>query len=285
MKRLIGSLQIMVLLVYIVACNNTISTVIPTPTIPSTSTIIPTATETSTPFPTNTPLPTATPFCPPHPDSQATLSSVQEKTVALVPGAKVIWYDNFNCQDLSYGWVTGTDNPTTKISISNGILTFSAQKVEKIWDGLVRTSSSLGDQKGFLVLFRYQTKTTANLFFNTGTWLTSDLRSYGLGTGRWRANRFVDGIWEVWHGDNWLPFYFSHQVLKPNMWFYLLERLDKSGQATMRVWEKDDPTNYIEFNKVMPSNGIGRQWRFIVQVYEGTLEMDEYQELSFFDTQ
>lgn len=277
MKRLVGSLQVMALLIYLVACNSATSTIIPTPTNPSTSTTIPTATETSTPFPTNTSLPSPTPACPPQPDSQATLNSVQEKTAALVPGAKVIWYDNFNCEDLSYGWgLGGFANPTANVSVSNGIVTFSAQKVEDAWDGFGRPYS-LGDQKGFLVLFRYQARTEVGLFFHTGTWWKSDYRRWGLGI----VIGPSEGYWEGWYGSNSLPSYFSRKVLQPNKWYYLLDKLGKNGEVTMRVWEKDNPTNYVDSKKEMPSNSIGHKWAFLVQIGEGILEMDEYQELSF----
>jgi len=278
MKRLIGSLQVMVLLGYLVACTGATSTVIPTPTIPSTSTKIPTATETATLFPTNTPFPSPTPACPPQPDSQVTLNAAQENIATLVPDAKVTWYDNFKCEDMGYGWygweASGNNNPTTKVNVSNSIVTFSAQKVKNIWNGMGRTANSLGDQKGFLVLFRYQAKTTANLFFHTGTWQASDYRRWGLST-------MYSNEWQGWQGFNWLHSSISSKILQPDTWYYLLVMLDKRGQVTMKVWEKDDPTNRADFKKVMPSSWIGHQWGFMVQVYEGTLEMDEYQELSF----
>jgi len=65
------------------------------------------------------------------------------------------------------------------------------------------------------------------------------------------------------------------------VWYYSLGKVDKSGQVTMKIWEKESPTNHADFQKVMQSNWIGHRWQFLVQVYDGTVEMDEYQELSF----
>jgi len=126
MKQLIGGLYFVIVLALTVACAGPTSVATPIPTIPSTSTSTPIATKTSTPSPTNTLLPSATPACPPRPDSPVTLNSVQEKTAALVPGARVTWYDNFNCQDLSYGWIDGNpNNPTMKIDVSKSIVTIN----------------------------------------------------------------------------------------------------------------------------------------------------------------
>jgi hypothetical protein len=255
----------------------------PKPSATFTSTpILPTATNTPTatltPTPSQTPLPSATPTCPPRPDSQTTLNTVQEETTALIPGARVTWYDDFKCQDLSYGWVEGSpSNPSMKIDVFNSVVTLYAQKVENIWDGITRTSVSLGDNKGFLILFRYQVKTTANLFFHTGTWQAPDYKRWGFSTTNVPTNVF----WQGWQGTNWLSSYIPRRVLRPDEWYYLFVRMGKSGRVIMRVWEKDDPTNHADFQKRMSSNWIGQHWQFIVQVYEGTVEIDEYQEISF----
>jgi hypothetical protein len=131
-------------------------------------------------------------------------------------------------------------------------------------------------------LFRYQAKTTAHLFFQTGNWQTSDYRRWGLSFGELNVvSQHGEGFWEGWHGVNELHSYFPGKVLRPNEWYYLLVRMGKSGQVIMKVWKKDDPTNRADFQQGMPSNWIGHRWQFVVQVYDGTVEMDEYQELSF----
>lgn len=278
MKQITGGLYFVILLALVVACAGPIPAAIPTSTIPSTSTNIPTATETSTPFPTNTPLPSATPDCPPQTDSPVVLNSVQEKTAALVPGVKVTWYDTFHCEDLSYGWwgYEGYPNPTTQINVSNGIMKFSAQEVKDVWESFGRPNT-LGDQKGFLVLFRYQANMTGGFLYTTGTWQTSDYREWGLSI----EKEPIGNGWVGWHGSNNLNSYFPKKVLQPDKWYYLLEKLDNKGQVTMKLWEKDNPSNHADFQIVMPSNWIGHQWLFMVQVYEGTIEMDEYLEFSF----
>jgi len=86
----------------------------------------------------------------------------------------------------------------------------SAKKVEKTWDGITRTSNSLGDNKGFLVLFRYQERTDANLFFHTGTWQTPDYRRWGFTT----INGQKEGSWVGWHGSIYLSSYFPSRGLE-----------------------------------------------------------------------
>src|SRR5687767_3585675 len=103
------------------------------------STQIPTFVPTTTP--TQTPHPTAT-SCVMEPNSVSTLRSVQDRTAALIPNARVTWYEDFHCNELNNGWGVSHDNPTTSISVANGAVMISVQKVEGIWEGMSRGSNS-----------------------------------------------------------------------------------------------------------------------------------------------
>ncbi|MGB7538693.1 MAG: hypothetical protein WBM17_09155, partial [Anaerolineales bacterium] len=141
----------------------------------STSALSPTAepamteTATFTPTVTRRPSSTPTPPCVPPLGSDA-MRVVQDEADTLIPGGTVIWFDDFLCSDLSYGWGMGYDNPNTKATVSDGVLTFSTRAANNVWDGIGRTEWTIQDRTGILVLFRSRENTSANLFIHTGIW-------------------------------------------------------------------------------------------------------------------
>ncbi|HNN12721.1 MAG TPA: hypothetical protein PKL78_04130 [Anaerolineales bacterium] len=269
MKKITSSFILMIL--FLVSCTSTPPQT-PTTTPVLLGTYTPTLAPTATP--TNTLQPTAT-ACVTEPNSVSTLNSVQDKTSALIPNATAIWYEDFHCNEISSGWGVAHAGPTTNISVANGVITISVQKVEGKWEGISPGSNSLEDNKGMLVLFKYTADTLANLFISTGEWQTPNYRRWGLTTDN--SSR----MWVGWEGSHWLSSYFPPEVLRPETWFYLTISLGDDGQVTMKIWEKDDPNNHTDFQKRMPDSWKGRNWLSLFQLYEGTLEIDEYLEFSF----
>jgi hypothetical protein len=234
----------------------------------------PTHTLTPTSTPTNTPQPTMT-SCVTDPSSDSTLRPVQDRASTLVPGAKVTWYDGFDCDLLHNEWGLGHENPTMKTIIDDGVLKISQQKVENTWTGLGHTSSGLGDNKGMLLLFQYEAGTTAPLFIYTGTWQSPGYRRWGLG-----ITADPQPGWEGWEGSRWMGSSLPGNVLRPDTPFYLQISMNNNGEVTMKVWEKDNPNNHADFKRQMPASWVGRRWISLFQLYEGTLEIDEYFEFS-----
>jgi hypothetical protein len=253
--------------------------VIPDTPVSTTSQPLPSSTSTSAP-PTQISTPSFTPQ--PQPtscliasDSVSAIKSVPYQTIDLIPNAKVIWYNDFNCSEQSNTWGDVYVNPTTKISVSNSILTISTQKVENLWEGIGLGSNSLGDKKGMLMLFQYQAGTNVNLFVSGGDWQTPNYRRWGLTIVNHRA------WWDGWEGSIYVGSDFPPDVLRPDTPYYLMIGLNDSGNITMKVWEKDNPNNHADFQKKMPSTWIGLPWASLLQLYEGTVEVDEYLEFSF----
>lgn len=228
----------------------------------------------STPAPIFTPQPQST-SCLIASDSVSAIRSVPYQTLDLIPNAEVVWYADFNCNEQSNAWGDVHVNPTTKISVSNSILTISAQKVENLWAGIGLGSGSLGDKMGILMLFQYQTGTNVNLFVSTGGWQTPNYRRWGL--------TIVDSriSWDGWEGSIYLGSDFPPNVLRTDTLYYLMIGLDDNGNITMKVWEKDNPNNHADFQKKMPSTWMGLPWTSLLQLYEGTVEVEEYLEFSF----
>jgi hypothetical protein len=257
-----------VLMIFTLSCSFLNNLVRPVPT--ATATMVPGPTITPMPSMTSTPANTATPTCKSTPDA----------TDTMFPGARITWYDDFECAQLNYGWGIGNTNPTLTAVVSGSVVTVHADEVKDVFDGLSRTNQNTGDNSGILMLFRIQEGTSANLFINTGMWETSDYRRWGLDIGN---TSFQKTLWEGWDGQGWkwLSENFPTKLLQPGKWYYLFIRLGDAGQVTMKVWDKDDPSRHADFQRNMGSTWAKRKWVSMFQVYKGTLEIDEYQEMIF----
>ncbi len=238
-----------------------------------------TRTETAPQIPSVTRRPSSTPAppCVPPLGSDA-MRTVQEEADTLVPGATVTWYDDFNCSDLSYGWGVGYLNPNTKVTVIDGVLTFSTREENDVYDGIGRTESNIQDRTGILILFRFSDGAAANLFIHTGTWQTQNFRRWGM---QFHYDPQLFPTWNYWKGINGMGEYFPEYVMRPDAWFYLMIRLGESGDITMKVWEKDQPENHTDFRRSVDSTWAGRRWWALFQVVNGTLELDRYWEAAF----
>ena len=233
---------------------------------------------------TNTPAPGLTLIAPPaatavcfaEADSAAARQAGQTRIATLLPDAAVLWYDGFDCPERGDGWTVEQANPTTQISILDGLLTVRAQKADQVWDGIARSSSSLVADQGILVLFQYEVGTTAPLFIYTGDWQTQSYLRAGL-----IINNDVENAWQVWEGFAFLSTPLDSGVLRPDTPYYLMIRLSSDGQVIMWVWERDNPSNRANYQNRLPITSVGRPWTFQFQLQEGSIKIDEYFEFSF----
>ncbi len=238
-----------------------------------------TSTETSSPTPTATRRPSATPTppCVPPLGSDA-MRTVQDEADALITGGEVIWYDDFLCSDLGYGWGVGYQNPNTKVTVADGMLTFRTREAKNVWDGIGRTEWNIQDRTGYLLLFRSVEKTSANFFLASGTWQTPDFRRWGFEI---RLAESRTAIWSGFEGVNWIDGGSPALAFQPDVWYYLFIRLGESGQVTMKLWEKDRTERHADFYRVMGSSWTGRRWMVLFQIYDGTVQLDRYWEAAF----
>jgi hypothetical protein len=239
----------------------------------------PSSTETAILAPTATLRPsfTPTPPCVPPTGSRA-MRDAQEEMDALISGSTAIWFDDFLCSDIGYGWGVGYENVNTRVTVADGVLTFRTQEVKDVWDGVGRTEWNIQDRTGILLLFRAQGGTSANFFIHTGTWQTSDFRRWGF------EIRLVEqrkALWSGFEGTSWIDGGSPEMGVKPDAWYYLFIRLGEAGQVTMKIWEKDNPARHADFLQAMGSGWTGRRWWSLFQVYDGTIQIDKYWEAAF----
>jgi hypothetical protein len=161
--------------------------------------------------------PTQTAICPPKPYSNEVISSIQKETEELIPESKVIWFDDFICSDYSYGW--WTPNNFAMISIHDSILTIKFKRSPDIMGALIRNAQDIYDNKGVLVLFRYEYGTSVNFLMDSGIWDEESYRGWGLSIrlynngavtmNYWqkespsRVEKFYLNLGDDWSGRNW----------------------------------------------------------------------------------
>jgi hypothetical protein len=196
----------------------------------------------------------------------------------VLPGADVVWFDDFHCYKLDDGWGHGHDNPDLEVFTDHGVVVIRAEKYDEVWDGLGRMESGIRDGMGFLVLYRFREGTTGNLTMVTGTWQTPSNHSWMLAL-RYDAMQIAQ--WEGWEGTSWMEEEFRDGVLRPDVWFHLLIGMEGDGRLVSRIWEKDSPEHSVESGRLMDSGWVGRSWAGLFQVYEGTMELDWYMEVAF----
>lgn len=256
MKKSIGSvfLTFAFLMVFASACA-------PAPTPPPTS--IPptfTPTSTSTPEPTSTPTPTSTP---------APTYTPIGTDVPLV--TRVLQDENF--EDLSY-FRFGLDG---NYSLSNGLLILDDPLVSgDPWaDGsakLYANTFTVKQGNGYLLLFRTKPDTSFIINFEFGDyWASPNMRQFWFSNG----NHLY-----VWSGANQILSRSLKFQYQPETWYYLLMWLNVDG-VQGKIWEKDNPEINQTFRVDTGTEWANTKFIYTVNVPEGTVEIDEFQELEF----
>lgn len=185
--------------------------------------------------------------CPPSPDDPAVLTEAQASFELLVPGAKLLWYDDFddNCPDLLYGYSYGASG---RASVTNhdGLVDLVAYAPAA--DGASLQSQVILPGQGMLVLFKYSE--------GTNWWITFARRD-PVYTGT------ETGI--TLNKDNATNFYFGNNqksltsdltgFLVPGEFYYYTVQLDTQGNVIQQIWKKTDPSVVKELTYSNPEWG------------------------------
>lgn len=220
---------------------------VPTPTLTPTSTAIPTGTP--------TPQPTL-----PSPVSTA-LSSVD-----------VLYHDDFERFSSVY-WERYTSS--SNINTSDGLVEITGNSS---WGGVGYKRTVKGDE-GVLVLFKYDPGAEFELFLDVGAWQDSAYRRWGIYTG-------IEFNMNIWKGSydalSGIPLR-GNLTLRPNTWYYLLLAVDQDAAFVARVWEKEDPTRQVEYQRQFDDDWRGKSWRFAIGANKGKAYVDAFTVVSFDD--
>jgi hypothetical protein len=234
------------------------------PTLTPTST--PTITPTFTPTTTSTPEPTFTPTFTSTPEPTYTPIGTDVPLVTRV-------FQNEKFDDISS---FGTKFvPDGNYSLSNGLLMLEDPLVSgDPWaDGSARIFSTFTVKQGngYLLLFRTKPKASFFVTFEFGPFNDPSYRAFWLESGQ---------RYSVWSGPKLLISRSLSFQYQPETWYYLLMWLN-ADSIEGKIWEKDHPETNKTFRANIGTEWAGTQLLYSVNLPEGTVEIDEFQELEF----
>lgn len=231
-----------------------------------TATPSPTFTATSTALPTETPTDTATAAALITPTVTPTFIPLTDP-VAL-PESQILFRDEFVDQDaLEREWVWWGERP----SVSGGQLDMRGDGRDQ---GIARLGLSMG--QGSLLLFQYG-GTADQLYVDSGEWGSAAYRHWGItryeGETEWSAITIV--------GSNFTTL--QRFSLEAGQWYYVLFYVAPDGQFHTRIWQRDNPREYVFALSTSPvgDNWSSAEWRFVMSGISPTYRVESFEQLLF----
>ncbi len=68
-------------------------------------------------------------------------------------------------------------------------------------------------------------------------------------------------------------------IPEPNTWYYLLIHIGGKDDFILRVWDANNPQEYMEMRNKMKSDWIQPGWHFRIFTDDGQVTVEDYQEL------
>jgi len=140
-------------------------------------------------------------------------------------------------------------------------------------DGSSRLLSTFAvkQENGYLLLFRTKPSAEFYITFEIGAFNSPGYRALWIENGR---------SFSIWSGPNQVISGLLNFQYQPENWHYLLIQLTANG-IEGRIWEKDHPEENKIFRANTGENWISNRLKYSVNVAEGTVEIDEFQEIQF----
>jgi hypothetical protein len=209
---------------------------------------------TNTPLPTRgptwTPAPSATPFDP-------------------VTNATVTFHEPFDQSLTSGKWQAGSG-----CEILGGICSITGHLAWGV--SRLETLSRMKENQGLLAHYKFSDDAEFGIGLESGIFGTAGYRAIMVGYNK----TYAEGGYALKEGKS-APYYTISEY-SPNTWYSVLVKNGKGGQINIYLWERDQPQKLIaQVEKAMGNNWADLSWRFTVDVYSGSVKLDDYQELDF----
>ena len=222
-------------------------------------TAIGTATEKFTP--TETPAPTETP--------QLTLTFTPTPTVTpLVPGlGQVIFHESFDDMDFPFNVI---DPPR----IESGVIILGSPGTDQAPGNGIYGTIPIPPGATTIVLFKTVGGTEFNIGYHTGEYRTPSLRrvSFNSATGAWDIYLGEENRSDKPPAERWQDLRLHYDT-----WHYFSATCTTEGGIFIRIWDRDDPSSMIEFQRNMGSEWGTLPFTFFVDFQAGSFLIDEYQ--------
>ena len=190
-------------------------------------------------------------------------------TSEFLPEATIIYEDNFDSSTLS-NWHNYKINTVT----GNGTLTLNGQST---WEGVISQERTLGTNQAALIEFSYTSGSEFKAELSTGDFQAPSWRVWGIFGRNNNYDTNVSFGSQTINSNRWL----GNLVSSPNHWYIAMFKIGASGEFTTKIWDRDNPNQYIEIDQTLNSDWANRSWNFTMDIYIGNLIIDKYQQVSF----
>lgn len=201
-------------------------------------------------------------------DSALVVAQPLTLTVPEFSAAKVLYQDDFNV-NVPSSW----DNYLVDFVVQDGFLTLNGKNS---WEGVLNRSNQIKENEGALFEFKYVSGTQFQMELHTGDFQNSSWRTWGVfGREKIFDINIGQGTQDI-SGNVWT----GNLNSSANVSYIALLYVGENGNFITRIWERDDPSQYIELQKSMGSDWTNKSWAFALDIYSGTLIIDTYQEIT-----
>jgi hypothetical protein len=184
---------------------------------------------------------------------------------AVQPEAQVLAHDDF--QQLQPPWeYTGGF-----VKASDGLVEVNGAPD---WGAYLHRPPSLGDNRGVLLVFRYDADSEFLISLMSGQPNKSDYREWSIG----HDYRVTSRQGESDYHSNPLG---GNLTWSPGTWYYLLLAIGQEGELVTRVWQHDDPSQQSEYRQMLGGDWAEQDWRFEISANQGKVYLDSYTEISY----
>jgi hypothetical protein len=213
------------------------------------------------PIGTQTPSPTQESF-----SAQPETLQLPDSVDQFLDGARGLNLDSFEPSSEAY-WDLG------KIGkVSNGMLELIGDEKDINSIGLDRAILA---GEGVLFRTRYTHGAQFTIFIQSGAWGKPSFRRVGIdGGGKPKEH--------IWLGSQFNGDFLSGDFSpKPDSWYYLLMAIDNRANILIAIWDPENSENQNSYKQEMDEESQGQYWGLGMEVFRGTLQVDDFFVISF----
>jgi serine/threonine protein kinase len=181
---------------------------------------------------------------------------------------EIYFEDDFNNPSL-IGW-----QGSQVAQVQDGYLHFEGDESYP-WAGVDRRRA-LDENQVVNITFKHSPNSEYEIYVQTGQWDTSYARRWGI---YGNSDSFTPNVYEGSEyiaADDWLK---GNLVFQSNHWYTLSLRIGQEGEFAARIWDRDDPTQFLAMRQNLGFKWAGKHWFAHMAVNKGNLDVDSYQEL------
>lgn len=205
---------------------------------------------------------------PPPATSTSYAISESDKTSDFLNDVRIIKEDSFD-DPTGPGWEFQVG------AIQNGML----EIIGKENMGAVWRTREFADGEGILIDFRYRERATFITFLNSGSFNTKAYRRFGL---------YVENgtpITDIYEGSEYIWGGFSGNLSTVSDHTYtLLLAILPDGEILVSVWDPAAPDETLAYQNTFDDTWAGLSWTFLIQTQTGTIQFDNFREITFSGT-